>query len=257
MTDAPRVSVVVTGYARPATLRETVESLLGVTRYPNLELVLADDASPPELREAMRALPFDRFVFAERNRGLGANANAGLAAARGEYVLQLQDDWACAGPADFLERGVRLLAARPDLGIVRFLAPEAHIPFEEERGPDGGAIRIYRPQPEHAWWVYSDWPHLKSRAFIDFIGPYAESRYMQRTEIDMRDRFNAQQRYALAYIEGCQMFRHIGGEVSHRQPLPLARIGRVMDRWPLLRSVARGYRGARGLWARARQRSGP
>lgn len=245
MTDAPLVSVVVTGYARPATLRETVESLLRVTSYPNLELVLADDGSPPEMREAMRALPFDRFVFAERNRGLGANTNAGLAVAAGDYVLQLQDDWACAGPADFLERGVRLLATRPDLGMVRFMAPEPDFPWEEDAGPDGAAIRIYRPQPEHARWVYSDWPHLKSRAFIEFIGPYAESRYMQRTEIDMRDRFNAQDRYAAAYIEGCEMFRHIGGELSHRRPLPLARLGQVMDGLPGLRVLARAYRRGR------------
>jgi glycosyltransferase involved in cell wall biosynthesis len=214
----PRVSVVITGYARPDLLRRAVESLQRVTAYPNLEWVLADDASPPEQQQAMRALPFDRFVFAEENRGLGANANAGLAAATGEYVLQLQDDWVCAGPPDFIERGVQVFQSRDDVGMVRFMAPESYLPYRIADGPDGLPVRIYRPQPGSECWIYSDWPHLKSRRFIDFIGPYRESRSMQETEMDMRERYHRQSRYVVAYIEGYEMFEHVGEAESHRTP---------------------------------------
>lgn len=242
----PLVSVVVTGYARPGALRTTVESLLATVSYGNLELVLADDASPPSMQEEMRTLPFDRFVFAEHNRGLGSNTNAGLAAATGEFVLQLQDDWECSGPSDFLEQGVALLESNPELGVVRFMKPEPHIPYETTTTSAGAQVRVYVPQPGSGWYVFNDWPHLKSRAFIEFLGPYRVSRYMQRTENDIRDRFNAQSRYALAYIEGYELFGHIGKEATHRKPLPAARIGRFMDRLPLLRALAKAYRRNRG-----------
>ena len=33
---------------------------------------------------------------------------------------------------------------------------------------------------------------------------------MQYTELDMRDRFNAQERYVAAFLEGYDVFEHIG-----------------------------------------------
>jgi len=236
----PLVSVVITGYERPAQLATTLNSLLAVTRYPALELVLADDGSSEQARERMRELPFDRFVFADRNRGLGANTNAGLAAARGDYILQLQDDWECNGPADFVERGVRLMQARPSIGIVRFtkvFAPDLSMPPHERLDSDPDVL-LMRPERNSRFFLYSDQPHLKSRAYVDFVGSYREGRYMQRTEEDMRRRFNEQTRFEAAFIEGYSVFRHIGREVSHRRALPAARIGAAMDRAPLLRSLA-------------------
>jgi glycosyltransferase involved in cell wall biosynthesis len=237
----PLVSVVVTGYERPEQLEATAKSLLAVTRYPSLELILADDGSSEEARRKMRGLPFDRFVFAERNRGLGANTNAGLAAARGDYILQLQDDWECIGPPDFIERGVRLMQACPSVGLVRFtklFSRDRSLPPHEVLESDPNVL-IMRPQLGSPFFVYSDQPHLKSRAYVEFIGPYQESRYMQRTEEDMRRRFNEQTRFEAAFIEGCAAFRHIGREVSHRRPLPAARIGAVLHRVPFLTALIR------------------
>lgn len=236
----PLVSVVVTGYKRPDELARTIESFRSVVRYPRLELILADDGSPEALREPMRRLPFDRFVFAERNQGLGANSNAGLAAARGEYVLQLEDDWLCTGPADFLRRGVELLRSHPEIGLVRYtrgFTDSDELPPHEV--PDWDPqVKIFRPTPGSDFFLYSNQPHLKSRAFMDFIGPYKESRYMQRSEFDMRDRFNAQGRYTAALIEDCNSFQHIGEATSHRRPLPAARVGMFLDRFPPLRPLA-------------------
>lgn len=243
-TEAPLVSVVVTGYERADHLRRTLESLLSTLTYQPLELVLADDGSSDEQQRQMRELPFDRFVFAERNRGLGANTNAGLAAARGEYILQLQDDWECIGPGDFLARGVRLLQTWPSIGLVRYtrvFAPEPILPPHERLDSDSDVL-VMHPEPGSPFFLYSDHPHLKSRAFVDAIGPYKESRYMQKTEHDMRDRFNNQDRFDAAFIEGYECFRHIGDDASHRTRLPLARLGGFMDRLPVLRPLARMLR---------------
>jgi glycosyltransferase involved in cell wall biosynthesis len=240
----PLVSVVVTGYERPEQLALTVESLLAVTRYPSLELILADDGSSEQARQKMRELPFDRFVFAARNRGLGANTNAGLAAARGDYVLQLQDDWQCLGPPDFLERGVRLMQTRPSVGLVRFtklFSPDRALPPHEVLASDPDVL-IIKPERGSRFFVYSDQPHLKSRSYVEFIGPYQESRYMQRTEEDMRRRFNEQTRFEAAFIEGYSAFRHVGRETSHRRPLPTARVVAVLHRVPYLATLLRRLR---------------
>ncbi len=55
---------------------------------------------------------------------------------------------------------------------------------------------------------------------------------MQHTEIDMRDRFNAQRRFSVAFIEGYEVFEHIGEAVSHRRPLPIERIGHIIRSLP-------------------------
>ena len=43
------VSVLVISYRRPRLLARTVESFLQTTSYPTLELMLADDGSPPKM----------------------------------------------------------------------------------------------------------------------------------------------------------------------------------------------------------------
>ena len=93
--------------------------------------------------------------------------------------------------------------------------------------------------------VHTDTPHVKSRAIIDFIGPYRESRYMQKTELDMRDCFNAQSRFRAAFVESHHVFEHIGAEASFNRPPPLARLSAALDRVPLLRHGVRLYRRAK------------
>lgn len=238
----PLVSVVIIGYRRPGHLARTVASFLDRNRYPRIELILADDASPPDEQARMRALPFDRIVFAPRNRGLGANTNAGLAAARGDYVLQLQDDWECTGPGDFIEAALDVMQERPELAFVRLTDRERHLRYSLVHTRSGRRVRVYEPREDAKDFLYTDTPHIKSRAFIEAMGPYLESRYMQRTELDMRDRFNAQSRFQAAFVEGFHVFEHIGADASFNRGLPLARIGMAMDRVPGLRRLAALYR---------------
>ncbi|MCU1237285.1 MAG: tuaH, partial [Candidatus Solibacter sp.] len=96
----PLVSVVVVGYNRLELLRKTITSFLNTTTYPrnSLELILCDDGSPESVQDQMRLLPFDVFLMASENRGMGNNTNKGIRAAAGAYILQLQDDWECGGP---------------------------------------------------------------------------------------------------------------------------------------------------------------
>lgn len=72
------------------------------------------------MQAVMRRLPFNRFVLSNRNSGLGANSNSALAAAKGEFVLQLQDDWECNGPSGFVEAGLSVMRERPEIAFIGF-----------------------------------------------------------------------------------------------------------------------------------------
>jgi glycosyltransferase involved in cell wall biosynthesis len=241
-----RISVLIIGYRRPDHLARTIAALREQTVREEVELVVADDGSPPEMQRLMRTFDADRFAMSPKNSGLGSNSNAGLAATTGDPVLQIQDDWHCSGPKDFLQVAASVLRARPDIGLIRLTQPFAHLPSHDEEIA-GRRVRILHHEAGSAEFIYSDNPHLKSRAFIEFIGPYKESRHMQLTEFDMRDRFNAQTRFKAAFIEGLAPFEHTGADVSFNRPLPLARVGMFMDKVPGLHLAARLYRAAKRL----------
>ena len=95
--DLPLVTVVITHFERPGHLLEAVESVVRQD-YPNLEILIVDDGSArPSTLEQIAAMGryFDRVgarLIRQENRYLGAARNRGLAEARGEFVLFLDDD---------------------------------------------------------------------------------------------------------------------------------------------------------------------
>lgn len=86
----PRVSVVVRTRDRPELLAEALESLAAGS-YRRAEVVLVNDGGRPPQPPADFPLPLSRVDLAE-NRGRAAAAEAGVAAATGEYVAFLDDD---------------------------------------------------------------------------------------------------------------------------------------------------------------------
>jgi glycosyltransferase involved in cell wall biosynthesis len=94
---APRVSLVITHYERPAKLLEAICSVLRQD-YPNLEVLVVDDGShSPAARQQLAAMePFLQRekirLIRQDNAYLGAARNRGLAETSGEFVLFLDDD---------------------------------------------------------------------------------------------------------------------------------------------------------------------
>ncbi len=90
VAEGPRVSVVVRTRDRPELLAEALASLARST-YRRLEVVLVNDGgAPPRLPEPF-PWPVVRVDLAE-NLGRAGAADAGVAAASGEYVTFLDDD---------------------------------------------------------------------------------------------------------------------------------------------------------------------
>lgn len=96
--EAPqRVSVVVTAYRPDEGLITAVRSIVAQS-WRNVEVVIVDDASPPEFDDVLaRAVALGdriRLVRQPANRGTYAARNAGLDASGGEFVaFQDSDDW--------------------------------------------------------------------------------------------------------------------------------------------------------------------
>ena len=136
----PLVSIVVPYYNMHAYIDALLASVCA-SSYRNWELILVDDGSPdPEAQQKLadleRAHADDRFrIVRKANGGLGSARNAGIALARGAYILPLDSDDVI--HRDYLARGVQALGRAPDLAAVSCFVsyfrdgdpPETHIDY--------------------------------------------------------------------------------------------------------------------------------
>ncbi len=116
----PRVSILIPTFNRQDMLREAVESALAQT-YPDLEVVVSDNASTDGTRETMAAYAGNaRFRYHCNPENLGMVGNWRQAVrdlATGDWFLILSDDDAFLDP-DFVTKAMALAERRPDLGLV-------------------------------------------------------------------------------------------------------------------------------------------
>ena len=91
-----KISIVIPAYKVEKYLRQCVDSVLQQT-YRDLEIILVDDGSPdlcPRICDEYAAADERVTVIHKENGGLSDARNAGLRAAKGEYVLFVDgDDW--------------------------------------------------------------------------------------------------------------------------------------------------------------------
>jgi len=112
-----KVSVIIRTYNRGYILSEAIESALTQT-HRNIEILVVDDGSTDETMEVMKRFQDKRvrYLRHDRNRGVGAACNTGIAAATGDAVAFLDTDdlW----KPEMLERLVSYLFSHPELGAV-------------------------------------------------------------------------------------------------------------------------------------------
>lgn len=115
-----RVSVVIPCYNHARYLPEAVLSVIG-QRLRDWEIIIVDDGSTDESAAVAARLVavYDRYairLLRQPNRGVCASRTAGIAVARGVYVLTLDADDVIA--PGLLDRAVAVLDARPEVGFV-------------------------------------------------------------------------------------------------------------------------------------------
>ena len=122
----PSFSVLIPAYNAAGTIAEAVESALGQTVRP-LEIVVIDDGSTDDIDRALA--PYMREIaLVRKENGGGASAfNAGLRAASGDFVAELDADDAY--EPGRIEALGELGAQRPDLDI---LATDVYLEVEGE-----------------------------------------------------------------------------------------------------------------------------
>ena len=89
---APRVSVIVPVFNRPAFVRQAVDSALTQNCPGGFEVVVVDDGSTDETPEVLATYGDRIRVVRQENGGVARARNAGFAAARGEYLALLDSD---------------------------------------------------------------------------------------------------------------------------------------------------------------------
>lgn len=89
-----RVSIVLPTYNGVRYLRQSIESCLSQT-LDNIELIVVDDGSGPEIRETVEPYLTDgrvKYVRHERNSGVAASLNTGFRLATGSHLTWTSDD---------------------------------------------------------------------------------------------------------------------------------------------------------------------
>jgi glycosyltransferase involved in cell wall biosynthesis len=91
----PRISVIIVNYNYGRFLREAIDSVFAQT-YPNIELVVVDDASVDESAVVLDAIAGDRpdikIIRRQENGGQSLATRQGFEASTGEYVVFLDAD---------------------------------------------------------------------------------------------------------------------------------------------------------------------
>jgi GT2 family glycosyltransferase/glycosyltransferase involved in cell wall biosynthesis len=116
----PMASVVVLTYNNLDFTRACLHSIEALSRWDNLEVIVVDNASTDGTREFLREWetrgPGRRAILNDANLGFAAGNNVGLAAARGDYLVLLNNDtYVTPG---WIGTMVRHLARNPDIGIL-------------------------------------------------------------------------------------------------------------------------------------------
>ncbi len=109
------VSVIIPTYNYARFIGEAIDSTLAQT-LPPLEVIVVDDGSTDGTRELLAEYGDRIRVISQQNQGVGAARNAGIAAARGEYLAFLDSDDAWYPRK--LELQMLRFANEPELGLV-------------------------------------------------------------------------------------------------------------------------------------------
>lgn len=233
-SEYPLVSVLFVTYKRVDMLRIALEAFRRNTDYPNLEIVIADDGSGREVQDQIRALPADVYALASKNRGLGANNNNGLRHCRGKYILMIQDDCVCHGPSDYLLNTIKVMEANPQVGIINF-AGAPHPPDRNQSLWGSNEPCYVTPIPfksDKVEYLYTDQPHVRSRAALEHVGYYTERRLLGGLENELyySVRWQGQDRFATAVFPAYhgRLFVHIGSDRSFRANLFRYRVDRSL-----------------------------
>ena len=112
----PLVTIITINYNESKVTLDMLASLEQLT-YPNYEVIVVDNASPNESPEIIKEkYPHIHLIKSEKNLGFAGGNNLGVRAAKGEYLLFINNDTEV--PARFIEPLVDTLENDVMIGMV-------------------------------------------------------------------------------------------------------------------------------------------
>jgi|SRR5262245_8666447 len=215
------VSVLFITYNRSDLLEIAFQSIRERMDFGSLrvEFVVSDDASDPAHLSRVRSLPFDKHLLSDKNKGLGANTNQGIAATNGRYILQIQDDFEFVGARDLIVTALQILQTNGDVGIIQLTNETPSVPHEVRCLPDGTRYLVFENDGiprlrDSGARPYSDRPHLKRRQFCKDVGPYKEGLRLDIMELTYQQQVACQKQWRVATIAQTSAFTNLGIERS-------------------------------------------
>lgn len=110
----PLITVVITTHNYAGYLPKAIESIINQT-YKNFEIIVVDDGSTDNTKSIIDQYQFVTYLYQE-NKGVSAARNAGIAKAKGNYLVFLDaDDWL---EKDALEQNYNVIRDKPDVAFV-------------------------------------------------------------------------------------------------------------------------------------------
>ncbi|HET7218703.1 MAG TPA: glycosyltransferase [Vicinamibacterales bacterium] len=192
----PLVSIVIATRDRIALLDQCIQSVVGKTTYAPIEIVIVDnDSADAESRAYFDGTPH-RVVRAPGPFNFSAINNAGARAARGEYLLFLNNDTEIIS-ADWIESMLEW-AQRPDIGCVgaKLLFADGRIQHAGVTLHDGSAFHPgYGQRPNATTWLESELVRnvsavtaaclLVRRSVFEEVGGFDESFPVAYNDVDL------------------------------------------------------------------------
>jgi len=181
--EEPLVSIIILTWNQLACTRECLESIALHTtgRY---ELIIvdngSDDGTVPWLQEQARLDARLRLILNRENRGFAAGCNQGLAVAKGDFLLLLNNDVVVT--ANWLEGLLECHRTNPHVGIVGPLTNNASgiqgigpAPYSDGKGLEGFARQLRRDNRHR---------RIFSRRLVGFCMLFHQSLYRQIGGLD-------------------------------------------------------------------------
>jgi len=167
--ETPLVSVLIVTWNRKDDTLDAIRSVYEQT-YPYFETVVVDNGSIDGTPNAVRAaFPEVKLVLLDRNIGISAGRNAGIAVARGCIILCLDSD-ACLGH-DSLTNLVARFQAEPSIAVINSKIVNAHT-----MEIDGGSGWVYSEKQkasqdqEFLSWSFSEGGAAIRKEVFDKVG---------------------------------------------------------------------------------------
>lgn len=216
---SPLFSILVLNWNGEHFLRPCIDSLLK-TRYTNFEIIIIDNASTDSSVEIIKSFSKSvKYVLNGKNLGFAAGMNSGFKAARGKYIVTLNNDMTV--EPSWLNRPVEIFENNSRIGIVccrqmQSLKPDVIDGLYHQINPDltitpVGAGELFNPvNPAHAREGYilsaNGGSSIIRKQLIEQIGGFDENFFAYLDEVDLCFR---------AFLKGWKMYYCSSSVVYH------------------------------------------